>query len=143
MKKLFKYFTFYDKVLIGIITFTSIIFILYPFFVNWNLFSGTNNEKEEDRLVVIQSQNEIVQRIPLDEEEESQIIEVDGDIGISKIEVSQSRVRIKEAPEEDPLRICEKTGWINTPGPSIVCVPNQITVWIEETENDDLDGVSW
>lgn len=146
MKRVLKYLTFYDKVLIIVIMSLSIIFILYPFFINWNVFSGTDQTEEKNQYVIIQVADEVVEKVPLDQSrEDSQIIEVDGEIGVSIIEIDRSKVRVKEAPENDPLRICEKTGWINSPGPSIICIPNQLTIWIEniEEENEDLDGVSW
>ena len=59
----------------------------------------------------------------------------------SLIEARNGKVRLKKAPEADPLKICEKTGWISEAGPRIICVPNKITVWIETGEND-IDGIS-
>jgi hypothetical protein len=49
---------------------------------------------------------------------------------------------MKKAPERDPEKVCEKTGWIDQPGPMIICVPNQIAIWIEK-KDAELDGISW
>ena len=77
-----------------------------------------------------------------DSYQEPIIFEVEGPIGIHIIEVNQGRVRVREAPAADPLKICEKTGWIDREGPIIVCVPNSLSLWLEST-NSDIDGMSW
>ena len=149
MKKVFKYMTFYDKILIIMVLIISISFIVFPFLKNRNLFSNidNNDSKNTNKYVVIQSKNKIVQKISLDRSynKEPIIIEVKGNVGTSKIEINQGKVRIKKAPPADPMKVCEKTGWISSSGPSIICVPNQITVWIEtrQKRENEIDGVTW
>ncbi len=73
------------------------------------------------------------------------IIEAKGPIGTTIIEAHNGRVRVKEAPPTDPLKIDEKIGWINKPGATIICVPNKLSIWIETVKprEGELDGVSW
>ena len=145
MKKVLKYMTVYDKILIISILIISLSFIIFPVFKNWIVYSDSETDESTKKYIVIQHKNKIIQRVSLDSSfnEEPMIFKVKGDIGISKIEIYNGRVRIKKAPEKDPMKVCEKTGWISTPGPSIICVPNQITVWIEATQNNGIDGVTW
>lgn len=136
--KLMKYLTLYDKILIIFVIAVSLTAIIFPVILHW----GTVN-KETDVYIMIQSGNEIVRKLDISRTygEEPTYIKVKGPLGISLIEAHNGKVRLKKAPEADPLKICEKTGWISEAGPRIICVPNKITVWIETGEND-IDGIS-
>ena len=140
MKRLWNYLTIYDKVLIISLIMISGIFMLSPlvgFLIDQD---GEYQEKE----IVIQSGDGRIKRLLLENtfREEAIIIPVEGPLGISYIEAHQGRVRVKKAPPDDPLKICEHTGWIEQAGPLIICVPNRISVWIEDKESE-IDGVSW
>lgn len=54
-------------------------------------------------------------------------------------EVQDGKIRIKEA--ECPDKICERTGYIGSPGQSIICVPERITVTVRNSsdENNSAD----
>ena len=128
--------TIYDKILIAVIIFVSLVMLLFPFFI----FAS---KESDDLYLLVQQDNDIVREIALaDSYEEKIIFEVEGPIGNHIIEVNNGRVRVKEAPKDDPLKICEKTGWIDRTGPIIVCVPNKLSIWIE-SDNSDIDGMSW
>ncbi|HKL13161.1 MAG TPA: NusG domain II-containing protein [Halanaerobiales bacterium] len=139
MEKITRYLTVYDKILIIVIIVISLIMIAYPF-----ISAYFSNNEEQNSFIYIKDSSKEVKRIPFSEtyQEEPMIIKVEGPLGTSIIEAHNGRVRLKEAPEEDPAKICEKTGWISKPGPSIICVPNKVSIWIEQT-NSDLDAVSW
>lgn len=129
--------TFYDKILIIFVIVISLILLLIPFY-----YFGSPAEGEEF-ILRVQQGNEVLKTVAVAESYEEPIIfEVEGPIGIHIIEVNQGRVRVQEAPPDDPLKICEKTGWIDREGPVIVCVPNSLSLWLEST-NSDLDGMSW
>lgn len=140
MKKMWKLLTLYDKILIVFLILLSTSFVLTPV----GQFLIGNNNDNADRVILIQTANKEQERILLDStyREEPFFIEVNGPLGISIIEAHNGKVRLKEAPPADPEKTCEKTGWIDQPGPIIICVPNQVSIWIE-VENFDLDGVSW
>lgn len=129
--------TFYDKILIIFLIIISLILLLIPFYyLNSNSDSG-------EMILKVQQGDELVRTISLADSYEKEIIfEVEGPIGSHIIEVNQGRVRVKKAPEADPLKICQKTGWIERTGPTIICVPNNLSIWLEST-NSDLDGMSW
>ena len=127
--------TLYDKILIIAVIILSLFLLLIPFYY----FSSTS-----DNLVLkVQQGNELIKTLSLaDTDQETVTFEVEGPIGTHIIEVNQGRVRVKEAPADDPLKICEKTGWIDREGPIIVCVPNSLSIWLESTDSD-IDGMSW
>lgn len=139
MEKLNKYLTLYDKILIILIVVFSVGMIAYPFVTAY-----FNQTEDQEAYIYIKDRTQNINRIPISDtyKEEPIIIEVEGPLGISVIEAHNGEVRLKEAPEEDPAKICEKTGWISKPGPSIICVPNKISIWIEKTDSD-LDAISW
>lgn len=139
LKRLWNLLTFYDKFLIISLVIISVIFIISP--LANILVEGDNLDGQ---VIIIQTGDGSRQRVPLADtyREEPVIIKVAGPIGVSIIEAHNGRVRLKEAPPEDPEKICEKTGWIDRVGPMIICVPNQISIWIEAKESE-LDGVSW
>ncbi|MFW6022163.1 MAG: NusG domain II-containing protein [Halanaerobiaceae bacterium] len=140
MKSLWHFMTIYDKILIVTIIILSIVAIIYPV---GSLLYG-NNANEGEQVIVIKSQGEEQKRVPMETTygEEPVIIKAEGPLGTSIIEAYQGKVRLREAPPEDPEKICEKTGWIEQTGPIIICVPNQVSIWIERV-NSELDGVSW
>ncbi|QTL97252.1 NusG domain II-containing protein [Iocasia frigidifontis] len=139
MDKLWNLLTLYDKILIVLLLLGSVFFIVLPLI---GLTTEGNNLIDGE--IVIQSSGIIQARIPLSDTygDKALRIEIAGPIGTSIVEAFQGRVRMFEAPESDPEKICEKTGWIDQPGPMIICVPNQISIWIEAAE-PEFDGVSW
>jgi hypothetical protein len=129
--------TFYDKILIIFVIVLALGLLVIPFYY----FSSTS--EEEELILRVQQKNELIKTIAVvDSYEEPIIFEVKGPIGIHTIEVNQGRVRVLKAPAADPLKICEKRGWIDCEGPIIVCVPNSLSLWLEST-NSDIDGMSW
>jgi len=129
--------TFYDKILIIFVIVLSLFLLLIPFY-----YFGSTSEGEK-LLLKVQQGDQLIRTVEVaDSYEEPIVFEVEGPIGIHIIEVNQGRVRVQEAPKDDPLKICQKTGWIDREGPIIVCVPNSLSLWLEST-NSDIDGMSW
>ncbi len=56
------------------------------------------------------------------------IIEVQGKIGKSIVQIKEGKVRMLHSP--CPLKLCEKQGFISTRGNEIICVPNRIVIRI-------------
>ena len=140
MMRLWRFLTIYDKVLIISLILLSVIVIFAPV----GFLLTDNSDSDSRHVIVIQQTNNSQQRIPIKNtyQKEPIYVKVTGPLGISIIEAHNGKVRLKEAPPEDPEKICEKTGWIGQPGPMIICVPNQVSIWIEQ-EDAELDGVSW
>ena len=134
MNKLFKIMTAYDIMIIIGVLLISISILLFPFWRGENSNSG-------DKVINISQNGKIVKRIPVAETIDNKtLIEVEGPIGTSIVEANDGRVRMKFSPCH--AKICEKTGWIDKAGPSIICIPNKISISVE-SEKSDLDGVSW
>ena len=125
-----------DKILIVLVLFLSLFGLLYPYL-------GGAFSDAEDLEVIIHSMGEEKERIALSNiPDEGKKLIVSGPIGDHTVEITAEGVRVI-APEEDPLKICERTGWINNPGTTIVCVPNNLAIWLEGTDlEEDLDGIS-
>lgn len=109
--------------------------LLYQFFA-FRLIS-----LEDLEIVLNNQEGEVMRLAMVDIPEEGKILEIAGPIGIHQVLLSPEGVRVI-APAEDPLKICEKTGMIQRPGPVIVCIPNRVAIWIEGSTEDQLDGIS-
>lgn len=135
--KITEILTLYDKILIVFIVALSISLFLIPF------YNSNFNSQADNLILKVQLKDELIKTIDLGDSFDKPIyFEVKGPIGIHTIEVNQGKVRVKEAPKNDPLKICEKTGWIKREGPIIICVPNKLSIWLEST-NSDIDGMTW
>ncbi|MGM0409663.1 MAG: NusG domain II-containing protein [Bacillota bacterium] len=134
MSKVFELMTIYDWILIIVILLLGTSILLFPF---WR----SGNENNENQHIFISVDGEVVEKIPIEETiDESHLFEVEGPIGTSVIEAKDGRVRMKSSPCHE--KICENAGWIERAGPTIICVPNEISIWIK-SESSDLDGTTW
>lgn len=134
--KIVEILTTYDKILIVLVILLALIMLLIPFYY-------LNNDDEAELILKVQLEDELIKTVSVAESYDEKIIfEVEGPIGTHKIEVFQGKVRVLEAPKNDPLKICEQTGWIKREGPVIICVPNKLSLWLESSDSD-IDGMSW
>ncbi|MDD3718882.1 MAG: NusG domain II-containing protein [Actinomycetota bacterium] len=58
--------------------------------------------------------------------EDSGELKVTGFAGTSYLEISGGRVRMVDSACPDKL--CVKSGWVSSPGESIVCLPNRVVI---------------
>lgn len=74
---------------------------------------------------------------PLDED---RIIQVQGSLGNTVVEIRERRVRIVDSP--CPNRLCVKQGWIWTG--SVICLPNNVSVTIggHDDRESDIDAIT-
>ncbi len=125
-----------DKVIVGLVLILALAGVLYPLL--WEWLGGDPGDLQ----VVINPVGAERQKISLgDIPEEGKELIVPGPIGDHLVLIYPEGVRVI-APEDDPLKICEKTGWIRRPGATIVCVPNQLAIWLEGRDETGLDGIS-
>jgi hypothetical protein len=73
---------------------------------------------------VISVNGQVVREVPLTGGEQE--LTVRGYQGDSLVEISGGRVRMIDSACPDKL--CVKTGWISSPGKSIVCLPNRVVI---------------
>ena len=91
----------------------------------------------EGRTVVIECDNKLVYRLPL---ETDKTVPVKGPMGTTIVEIKDSRVRIQDSPCHNKL--CIRQGWINKG--SLVCLPNKVVVTIDtgKETGDTVDAVT-
>ncbi len=64
------------------------------------------------------------------------------ELGPMLIEVRDGRIRVLSA--DCPRKICVNSGWISSPGQSIICIPNKSVVSIIGAEEDrQYDAVTY
>ena len=134
MREILDIMTIYDFIIIILVILLSVFVIFFSFWQN-------SHQETGDDYIVITSKGETIKEIPIEKTYDKLIkVEVKGPVGLSIIEAHQGKVRMKRSSCSE--KICEKTGWINEAGPSIICVPNKISIWIE-SKDTKVDGVSW
>ena len=130
-KRITKYCTIYDLALIIFIIVTALIMLIIPFFKG----SSFNSSEKLAKIIIIEG-NSTFKKIPMFKTYRKNpfIIEIEGPIGSSKIALHQGEVWMKKAPKKDPKKLCEKIGKIKQIGPRLVCVPNNISIWIKKID---------
>ena len=89
--------------------------------------------------VVIKVSGEIIQTIPLQKGTSQERFIVEGKKGKAIVEIKELKVRMLEAPCPD--QICVNQGWIDSPWQTIVCVPNEIVIYLDkEAPVDAITG---
>lgn len=66
------------------------------------------------------------------------IINIEGVLGISQIEISEGNVRFLSSPCKNKL--CVKRGFLSNSGDNFACVPNRISIKISSDEG--IDAIS-
>ena len=95
----------------------------------WFAYEGT-----EANEVVVQVRNEEVLRVPLWEDG---TYPVEGKLGEVLIEVNEGRVRVEK--ETSPYQYCSIQGYVSDPSTPIICLPNEVVVTIEGSEEGAVD----
>lgn len=99
------------------------------FFHAWTKPAGSS--------VIVRAQGEVMVRAGLESDAE---YDVQGTLGISRIEVRQGRARVVEDP--GPKQICVKQGWVSRAGEAALCLANQVSLEIGGA-NKAFDTVSY
>jgi hypothetical protein len=68
------------------------------------------------------------------------LLTIRGKTGEMLIKTEQNRICMYRS--SCPLKICEKTGWIQKPGEVIICIPNKIVIRIEGEYTEGPDAVT-
>lgn len=64
---------------------------------------------------------------------------VKGVLGVTEIEIKSGKVRVIDSPCGN--KTCVKTGWIDKPYQSIICIPNRVVVEII-SDNKEIDAIT-
>lgn len=68
-------------------------------------------------------------------EKNGKILDVKTEFGYNKIEISDGKVRVSESDCPDRLEV--KSGWIDSAGEMLVCLPNRVLVRIDGEKEVD------
>ncbi len=91
------------------------------------------------KIAVIKQNDKIIKEIDLDKIEEPERFVISGDY-TAVILIEKGRIRFEESTCPD--KICVKTGWLEKPGDTAVCLPGRLIISIAG-EKKDVDGVSY
>ena len=110
------------KLIICLVVIIGISFII--------IYSHKDNNK---KIAIVKHNNDVVLTIDLSINSEYL---VKGDQGDVKIVVNDNRIKVEG--ENSPLHLCSKQGYISESYETIICLPNRISI---EIENNDVDSV--
>ncbi len=68
-------------------------------------------------------------------------IEAIGPLGVTQIEIENSRVRIAKDPS--PRQYCVKSGWLDAAGQVAICLPNRTSIELVTRENRPYDSLAY
>lgn len=78
--------------------------------------------------------------LELAEGQAGRMLSLQGKIGPATVEVGGGRIRMLEAPCPD--KICIRRGWIEKTGDSIICIPNEIHIFIQGKSAAPVDALT-
>lgn len=111
------------------------ILIILPLLV-LSLNLALREKPNKDSLVVITVRGELYDRVPLNQDT---VIKIETELGINRIEIHDGDVSMTYA--DCPDQLCVKHASLSLTGGQIVCLPNQVVVYIVNDEND-IDSLS-
>ena len=80
---------------------------------------------------IVRSAGQIVAEIALDQ---ARMIEVQGPLGATRIEIEPGRARV--AADPGPRQYCVRQGWLSRAGAVAICAPNQISLSLNGRSGD-------
>lgn len=122
-----------------------IIFVLAIISISSTAFIFVSNVDINDKYAVVKVGGEEVKRISFDKKTDA-VYEFYFGKENGTIEIKDGRVRVLEMDKEIcPNKVCSLTGWIEKRYQAIVCLPNKITVSIENLDKNqkDIDAISF
>lgn len=117
-----------DKILIG-----GLVLLGLLLFFGRGLFL----EQPDQAQAVVKVQGETVLTVDL-QEDEHQTYTVEGVYGPVVVEVNGKEVRAAQATCPD--QICVHQGWIDSPRQSVICVPNELVIYLIDLSKEDEDA---
>lgn len=103
----------------------------------WFMFSL--NKKFQTRYAEIYVQGILYKRVQLTNNMPDQTIPVETKLGKNIIHISEGKINIIDA--DCPDKVCIKSGYIDKPGQTLVCLPHKLVVEIKgesKLETDEL-----
>ncbi|MFQ5444016.1 MAG: NusG domain II-containing protein [Nitrospinales bacterium] len=104
--------------------------------VNGLLFLQMDFSASQGEWVVIESNQQEVQRLPL---MTNQVVHVEGRLGHLEVEIRDGKARVTRS--SCPNQVCVKSGAIQYADRLIACVPNRVVIRIEGRRQRGVDAV--
>lgn len=102
------------------------------------------NKDYDKKYVDIYVKNELYKEIPIPNNEYTETVTIKNELGENIVEIKNGGAVMLDADCHD--KVCVKSGFIDQPGQTIVCLPHKLVVEIkgEKTDNNSVtDDVSY
>ena len=126
MRKILSYFKPFDYVFIIV----SIIISFIP-----NVITNAHLNDSGDAVAIVKIHGEVVDEFPLSEGLEIEKTYYPNDNQYNIIEINNNQARIKE--DNSPDQVGVRTGWIERPGQTAICLPHGLVLEITGKMADD------
>ena len=80
---------------------------------------------------VVRAHGKVVAEVALSE---TRTLEVEGALGISRVEIQPGRARVMADP--GPRQYCVRQGWLSRSGAVAICAPNQVSLTLRGRGGD-------
>lgn len=100
-------------------------------------FCRARKHRQRGNFCLIEIDGAAAYRLPLDADT---LLSIKARTGKVTLALNGGKVCVRQTT--CPLRICERTGWIDLPGQAIICVPNRMVLTIEGGKKGTIDAVT-
>jgi len=118
----------FDKILIGLILFFSVVSIIW-------IMHNRIQQSSQPKAALIYQKDKLMEEVDLNKDRIITLLD-----GRMQIEVKRGQIRVVKS--DCSQRICVNMGWIQYAGQTIVCVPNKVLVEIKSTGSSLLDVIA-
>jgi len=123
--------------------------IIILFILAATIFYGINryndNNLYNEKYAMIYSDNKLYKKIDLSNNDFTEKFQIDNRYGKNTVEIINGDIRMIDSNCQD--KICVKSGLINKPGQSIICLPHKLVIEVVGNKigdkNTKIDGVSY
>lgn len=120
-----------------LLTLGILVFVVIGFMINGTF--AKQGAKSQNNMAIIKVEDEIIKSVTLPNSQKDWHFTVKGKMGPAIIEVNREKIRMHESPCPD--QICVHRGWIDSPGETIICVPNRVVITIQQRDKG-IDGIT-
>lgn len=126
MRDIFKQFRPYDYLLIGL----ALLLSFTPAIATTFFVEQAPKPEESQFVAIVKINGEIVDKLPLQEGEKQEITYHPNPGQYNIVEVDGTSIRVRE--DNSPDQIAVNTGWISKPGETLICLPHQLVIEIQQ-----------
>ena len=125
-----------QRVYLSKLTLFDVILIVSILLLSAGILLRTQFNRESSKVIgaAVYHDGKLDKRLSLDKDREIVLLN-----GKMLLEIREKKVRVKKS--ECPRQICVKTGWIQYPGETIVCVPFKTLIEIGSAQTPVVDAV--